>query len=78
MTEHELTSEEYAYIDATLEVLAHSDPSGPNEEEWRLYDSLIVLGCTEQWIAEEIAKRIPDHPAAAYRVVEVTPDDYGF
>ena len=78
MPEHELTSEEYAYIDATLEVLASSDPSGPNEEESRLYDSLIVLGCTEQWIAAEIEKRVPDHPAAVYSVVEVTPDDYGF
>ena len=72
MPERELTSEEYAYIDATLEVLASSDPSGPNEEESRLYDSLIELGCSEQWIAEEIEKRV------VYEVVEVTPDDYGF
>ena len=78
MPERELTSEEYTYIDAALEVLAHSDPSGPNEEESRLYDFLIELGCSEQWIAAEIEKRVPDHRAVAYSVVEVTPDDYGF
>jgi hypothetical protein len=78
MPERELTNEEYAHIDATLEVLAQSDPSGPNEHESRLYDSLIAMGCTERWIAAEIGKRAPDHPAAVYGVVEVTPDDYGF
>ena len=58
MPDRELTTEEYAFIDMALDVVAQSDPSGPNAEEDRMYCSLLDMGCTEQWIAEQLRERI--------------------
>jgi len=58
MPDRDLTDKEYDFINTALDVVAQSDPSGPNAEEDRMYCSLLDMGCTEQWIAEQIAIRI--------------------
>jgi|DEB0MinimDraft_10_1074344.scaffolds.fasta_scaffold45093_2 hypothetical protein len=54
MPDRDLTDEEYDFINTALDILAQSDPEGPTAEEDRVYCSLLDMGCTEQWIAEQI------------------------
>ena len=54
MPDRDLSPEEYEFINIALDALVMSDPSGPTVEEDRLYCSLLDMGCTEQWIAEQI------------------------
>ena len=58
MPDRDLTSEEYEFINSALDALVLSDPAGPTAEEDRLYCSLLDMGCTEQWIAEQIDERL--------------------
>jgi len=58
MPDRDLTDEEYDFINMALDVVAQSDPSGPNAEEDRMYCALLDMGCTEQWIAEQLRERI--------------------
>jgi len=58
MPDRDLTSEEYEFINSALDALALSDPAGPTAEEDRLYCSLLDMGFTEQWIAEQLDERL--------------------
>jgi hypothetical protein len=60
MPDRELSDEEYDFINRALDIVALSDPGGPTAEEDRMYCSLLDMGCTEQWIAEQIAIRHGD------------------
>ena len=58
MPDRELTNEEYDFVAMALDIIVQSDPTGPNAEEERMYCSLLDMGCTEQWIAEQLRERI--------------------
>lgn len=54
MTDRDLTDEEWDYVSACLNQIALSDPEGPTEPEWEMYKSLLDMGFTEKWIAENM------------------------
>ena len=58
MPDRDLTSEEYEFINSALDALVLSDPFEMTVEEDRLYCSLLDMGCTHQWIAEQLDERI--------------------
>lgn len=54
MTDRNLTDEEWGFVSACLNAIANSDPESPTEWEWEKYQSLLDMGFTEKWIAENI------------------------
>ena len=66
MPDRELTYIEYVYVAMALDVITQSDPTGPTAEEDQMYCSLLDMGFTEQWIAEQII--FGDAPTASSHV----------
>ena len=54
MTDRNLTEEEWGYVRMCLNAIALSDPEGPGAPEWEKYQSLLDMGFTERWIAENM------------------------
>lgn len=54
MTDRDLTDEEWGYVSSCLHAIANSDPEGPTESEWEKYQSLLDMGFTEKWVAENM------------------------
>lgn len=42
--------EQMENIESGIKVIANSDPEGPTKEEYEVYQSLLNLGLTAQWI----------------------------
>jgi hypothetical protein len=54
MTDMNLTDEEWGFVSACLNTIASGHPDGPTEWEAEQYQSLLDMGFTETWIAENI------------------------
>ena len=50
MPDRDLTNEEYTFISRALDIITR----GPSAEATRMFNALLDMGCTEQWIVEQI------------------------